>query len=127
LISRRARINTFVAAQIVHLELHTPDLGQARTFYERLFGWRTEPVEAAGRRYEALDLGPAASGGIVECGTDRALWLPYAEVESVPSATANAVALGARVLLEPRDGPAGWRSVVVSPCGGEIAFWQQKR
>jgi hypothetical protein len=34
--------------------------------------------------------------------------------------------LGAGVLLPPREGPAGWRSVVATPAGGEIAFWQQK-
>src|SRR5215211_3309208 len=34
--------------------------------------------------------------------------------------------LGAEVLLEPREGPAGWRSVVATPAGGEIAFWQPK-
>jgi hypothetical protein len=31
------------------------------------------------------------------------------------------------VLLAPREGPAGWRSVVRTPAGGEIAFWQPKR
>ena len=31
------------------------------------------------------------------------------------------------VLLEAREGPAGWRSVVATPAGGEIAFWQRKR
>ena len=35
--------------------------------------------------------------------------------------------LGARVLLAPREGPAGWRSVVSTPHGGEVAFWQPKR
>jgi hypothetical protein len=30
------------------------------------------------------------------------------------------------VTLSPREGPAGWRSVVTSPDGGEIAFWQSK-
>ena len=35
--------------------------------------------------------------------------------------------LGAAVLLEPREGPAGWRSVVAAPAAGEIAFWQPKR
>jgi len=35
--------------------------------------------------------------------------------------------LGARVLLPPREGPAGWRSVVRSQNGAEVAFWQQKR
>jgi hypothetical protein len=30
------------------------------------------------------------------------------------------------VLLEPREGPSGWRSVVAARDGGEIALWQQK-
>jgi predicted enzyme related to lactoylglutathione lyase len=34
--------------------------------------------------------------------------------------------LGASVLLEPREGPAGWRSVIATPEAGEIALWQQK-
>jgi hypothetical protein len=34
--------------------------------------------------------------------------------------------LGASVLLEPRERPAEWRSVVASPSGGEIALWQLK-
>jgi len=34
--------------------------------------------------------------------------------------------LGASMLLEPREGPAGWRSIVVVPAGGEIALWQPK-
>jgi hypothetical protein len=28
--------------------------------------------------------------------------------------------------MEPREGPAGWRSVVATPAAGEIAFWQPK-
>ena len=65
-------------------------------------------------------------GGIVECGTERTLWLPYVSVPEVHSATKQAERLGGSVLLEPREGPAGWRSVVASPDGGEIAFWQAK-
>ena len=48
-------------------------------------------------------------------------------VRSTPAATEQARELGARTLLSPREGPAGWRSVVASPAGGEIALWQQKR
>ena len=68
----------------------------------------------------------ALGGGIVECETRRPLWLPYVEVPDVREATERARALGAAVLLEPREGPAGWRSVVAVPAGGEIAFWQPK-
>jgi predicted enzyme related to lactoylglutathione lyase len=34
--------------------------------------------------------------------------------------------LGARVLLAPREGPSGWRAVLATPQGGEIALWQPK-
>ena len=54
------------------------------------------------------------------------MWLPYVEVDRVDEVTDRAGRLGARVLLEPREGPAGWRSVVATPEGGEIAFWQPK-
>jgi predicted enzyme related to lactoylglutathione lyase len=63
----------------------------------------------------------------VECDTRRAVWLPYVEVSDVGGALARAQGLGGRVLLEPREGPAGWRSVVTTPVGGELAFWQLKR
>jgi predicted enzyme related to lactoylglutathione lyase len=113
-----------VLSAVVHLELHTPNLRQACSFYSALLGSRPELVQAAGASYQELDLGPGLGGGIVECGTRRALWLPYFEVESVADATERARELGARVMLEPRDGPFGWRSVVGSPAGGEIALWQ---
>jgi uncharacterized protein len=53
--------------------------------------------------------------------------LPYVEVDGIDDATERARGLGASVLLEPREGPAGWRSVVRTAVGGELAFWQPKR
>jgi predicted enzyme related to lactoylglutathione lyase len=111
---------------IVHLELHTGNLGRAYSFYSRMCGWRIERVQAGHRRYHVLDWGGTLDGGIVECGTDRATWLPYVEVANADEATERAQRLGASVLLEPREGPAGWRSVVRVPEGGEIAFWESK-
>ena len=114
---------------MVHLELHTGDLERARAFYSALCGWRPERIEHRCGSYEALALGGDGriGGGIVACATDRPLWLPYVEVAEVRRATEHARRLGACVLLAPREGPAGWRSVVSTPAGGEIAFWQQKR
>jgi predicted enzyme related to lactoylglutathione lyase len=111
---------------VVHLELHTGSLEGARAFYAELFGWKEEFIDA-GRPYLALELGRGLGGGIVECATDRALWLPYVEVSDITAATAGARESGAKVLLEPREGPAGWRSVVATPAAGEIALWQPKR
>jgi predicted enzyme related to lactoylglutathione lyase len=112
---------------VVHLELHTGDLEGARAFYADSCGWRPEWVDAGRASYLALELGPGLGGGIVECKVERPLWLPYVEVGEIVAATGRARMSGAAVLLEPREGPTGWRSVVATPAGGEIAFWQPKR
>ena len=112
---------------VVHLELHTDDLQRARAFYAEVCGWPQERIEARQGSYLALELGRGLGGGIVECPTSHPLWLPYVEVSEIAEATDRARRLGASVLLQPREGPAGWRSVVAPPAGGEIAFWQRKR
>ena len=113
--------------RIVHLELHTSDLAQARSLYSELLRWRPEQIRTASGSYLALELGGGVGGGIVECQVPRPLWLPYVEVDQICEATERARELEASVLLEPREGPAGWRSVVAAPDGAEIAFWQPKR
>jgi len=112
---------------VVHLELHTPNLARACAFYRGLLGWQPQPLRAAAAAYQSWDFGADLGGGVVECGTEQALWLPYVEVSSVAATTEEALALGASVMLAPREGPAGWRSVVSTPAGGEIALWQMKR
>jgi predicted enzyme related to lactoylglutathione lyase len=114
------------AGRVVHLELHTGDLPRASEFYSRLLRWRSERIDVRCGSYHALELGGGFGGGIVECGTASPVWLPYVEVARVDEVTSRATALGASVLLEPREGPAGWRSVISAPEAGEIAFWQPK-
>jgi predicted enzyme related to lactoylglutathione lyase len=112
---------------LVHLELHTRDLPGAQELYTRLLGWKAERIEAQRGSYLALELGGGeVGGGIVECPVPQPIWLPYVAVPEVRGATERARALGAAVLLEPREGPAGWRSVVAAPAGGQIAFWEWK-
>jgi uncharacterized protein len=112
---------------VVHLELHTGDQPGACSFYSRLCGWRSERIDTGSGTYWALGLGGGfGGGGVVECPTKRPLWLPYVEVADIAEVTERARGLGASVLLESREGPAGWRSVVSAPEGGEIAFWQPK-
>jgi predicted enzyme related to lactoylglutathione lyase len=119
-------LNRSLPHPVVHLELHTGDLPRASAFYSELLRWSTERIEAGSGSYHALELGDGFGGGIVECATRRPVWLPYVEVERVDQVTDRAGALGASVLLAPREGPTGWRSVVATPEGGEIAFWQPK-
>ena len=111
---------------VVHLELHTGALPCATDFYAQLLRWRPERIDAACGSYLALELG-AVDGGIVQCGARPARWLPYVAVDCIDAMTDRARGLGASVLLEPREGPAGWRSVIATPAGGDLAFWQAKR
>ncbi len=119
-------ISVVVPNAVVHLELHTGDLPEARGLYSELCGWQEEQIRSGSASYLALELG-GIGGGIVECATPRPVWIPYVEVPRIDEMTERARRLGASVLLEPREGMAGWRSVVTTVQGGEIAFWQPRR
>src|ERR687883_49711 len=98
--------------RVVHLELHTSNLVRASALLSSLCSWSPEPIGGRWGSYLALELGRELGGGIVECETERPLWLPYVAVDDVGAATRRAGRLGAAILLAPREGPAGWRSVV---------------
>lgn len=110
---------------MVHLELHTPDLADARAFLREVLGWCADERPTATVPYVSVDVG--MSGGLVQCGTSTAMWLPYVEVADVDAATDRARSLGAGTVLAPRTGPYGRRSVVRSPVAGDLAFWQASR
>jgi predicted enzyme related to lactoylglutathione lyase len=112
---------------LVHIELHTGNLPRACAFYTRMFGWRAETIHMGCRSYLAMDVGQGIEGGVVERETERSLWLPYVQVDDVEEATERGRSLGATVVLDPREGPAGWRSVLAAPAGAEVALWQPKR
>ena len=114
------------ANPVVHLELHTANLARACAFYTRLLGWGMEQVDVGGHSYLMLGLGHGVEGGIVEGDSGASLWLPYVEVPDVAEVTERARRLGGLVVLEPREGPVGWRSIVAAPAGAEIALWQPK-
>jgi len=111
-------------AGLVHLELHTASRAAALDFLSGLLNWRSENVVAAGQTYVAIPMGDLIGGGIVECGALDPQWLPYVRVTDVDEVTHRAQRLGACVLLEPRQGPAGRRSVVTTEATGALALWQ---
>jgi predicted enzyme related to lactoylglutathione lyase len=131
-IPARARITSKVTMHmssprpVVHLELHTGDHARASAFYAKLLCWRQELIETGSGSYLALGLGGGFGGGIVEYGAVRPLRLPYVQVDQIEEFTERTRQLGASVLLAPREGPAGWRSVISAPQCGELAVWQPK-
>ena len=119
-------MSRLTAHPVVHLELQTANLPQACAFYTRLFGWEAETVQTPSGSYLSLELGEGVNGGVVEHEREPSAWLPYVEVPDLAATTERGRLLGARVILEPREGPAGWRSVLDVPAGARIALWQAK-
>lgn len=115
------------APAIAHLELRTRDAARAEAFLRELFGWRSETIRLAGQAYVALSVGGRIDCGIAGGAAGRASWLPYVEVTDIHALVGRARSLGAGVALPVREGPAGWRCVVVTEATGEVALWQPKR
>jgi predicted enzyme related to lactoylglutathione lyase len=113
--------------RLAHLELQTTDPARACAFLTTMFGWRAEAIRVGDREYLGIDLGARIEGGVVRRDIGSPWWLPYVEVDDIVRATMRARTLGASVVLPPREGPVGWRSILVAPAGGEIALWQPKR
>jgi uncharacterized protein len=114
------------ANPVVHLELRTGNLPRACAFYTQLFGWDIDTIRVGSLSYTALNLAEGVQGGVVEHEGEHPAWLPYVEVADIAAATERGRLLGAAVMLEPREGPAGWRSLLAVPAGAEIALWQPK-
>jgi predicted enzyme related to lactoylglutathione lyase len=112
---------------VVHLELRTSDLAASCRFLSEALGWRAENLRVGDESYVALDLGQLLNGGVAENDLGRDGWLPYVEVSDISRMTERARAAGASVILTPREGPVGWRSVLAMPTGSDIALWQPKR
>jgi predicted enzyme related to lactoylglutathione lyase len=115
--SQSRQMGPALSNPVVHLELRTTNLSRACAFYTRLFDWSVEAVRAGPASYLAVELGEGIQGGVVECESEQPSWLPYVEVHDIAEATERGRMLGGALTLEPREGPAGWRSVLAVPAG----------
>lgn len=107
-------------------ELSTSDLDAARSFYESLFGWRTELVDTGpgeppfvfAHNGESLN----ASFSPAE-GNAKPHWRPYFTVESTEAAMERVLELGGTELMGPTDMVDGSIALAVDPQGAVFAFF----
>lgn len=104
-------------------DLLTEDVESAAPFYERLFGWVTEPVEDGNR---LIRRNGGLIGGITRIArdvpeSDESTWLVGFEVADLPAAVAAARRLGATIHEDVTDAPglANW-AVVEDPQGAQV-------
>jgi predicted enzyme related to lactoylglutathione lyase len=114
----------------VHVELTTPDVDRAKSFYSALFSWKLDDMEMApGFTYTMIRVGEGTGGGMMKTpapGVPTA-WLPHVLVDDVEAATAKAKSLGATVCKEVTEvKEAGYFSIIQDPVGAVIGLWQPK-
>jgi predicted enzyme related to lactoylglutathione lyase len=115
----------------VHIELSTDDLAKAKAFYKRVFKWKlSDQRMGPGMVYTLIDVGQGVGGGMQKKPMPEAptAWLPYVEVDDVPTTLAAARAAGAQVVLDTHDiGEMGFIGVFVDPTGAALGVWAVRK
>ncbi len=113
-----------MAQRFVHMELRSPDLKKAESFYSGLFGWKLQP--APDMSYTLFNVGSLPSGGMMQAEPDGTPhWVPYVGVGDIHAAVAQAQALGATVRRPVGEVPGyGLIAVLGDPGGSPIGVFQ---
>ncbi|MFE5631626.1 VOC family protein [Streptomyces sp. NPDC056470] len=110
-------------------ELHVPDPAAALDFYGKLFGWRSQEMEAPGMTYRVLstaegDLEDTSFGGVAELqeGGNEARWIPYFGVADADDIVIRAQGNGGSLLMPAADIPdVGRIAWLADPFGAPFA------
>lgn len=120
---------TFPIGRFVWHELMTTDPEAAIEFYTKVIGWRVTRFDQD-PSYRMWTMGGPPMGGLMLLPEDARRmgapphWLPYLLVPDVGIVTRQAMALGARTYVEPRDIPSVGRfAVLADPQGAVFAVY----
>ncbi|MGF7234705.1 MAG: VOC family protein [Frankia sp.] len=109
---------------ICWVDLGTPDIDTATTFYRNLFGWTFADPDPTGYRLAGLRghlvtaLGPATEPG-------PPYWTVYVLTHDIEASVTAATTSGATIAVPPAPaGDAGRSAVVRDPTGAPLSFWQ---
>ena len=103
-------------------DISTPDAPRARRFYQDLFGWSVNVLDA---NYALVGGGDGRpSGGIGQAGPDSPYTglVAYFPVDDVDTALARAEQLGATRVLSPTDTPVSRIAVFTDPDGNRVGL-----
>jgi predicted enzyme related to lactoylglutathione lyase len=110
----------------IWIELFTPDVDAARTFYGELFGWTTQdPGPDFGGYQLFLRDGAPVAGLMPNTQAAPSVWSVYLETNNAEDTVAMAAANGGVVLAEAMAvGDLGTMAVLLDPSGAAIGVWQ---
>lgn len=107
-------------------ELMTSDMKGAKSFYNKMFNWQLEDM-AGEMPYTIAKEGEQHLAGIMPMPPEAAgmppMWGGYVTVDDVEASAKQAVDLGGKILLTPRDIPEVGRFCVISdPQGATLSI-----
>ncbi len=108
----------------------SPDAGSAAAFYQDLAGYEVVAADPVGKAPQFLLVsGDYVRGSVVEIPAERSGlrpdWLYFARVDNVSASLAQAVALGGKVVIEPRpDVFNGRLAVITDPSGAPLGLME---
>jgi len=114
----------------VHVELMSNDVGQATSFYGKLFDWKFEELPMGDIPYTMIRVGEGTGGGLMKNPIPGApsFWLSYVLVDDVEASTKKAKSLGASVMKDVTEIPGyGSFSVLADPTGAHFALWKPNK
>ena len=117
--------NEHHVGKFVFVELVTPDLAAARTFYGSLFGWTFRDVQIGSGRYVEASLDQQPVAGMVyrpmrANERRQPIWLSFVAVKDVDAVRKSAEAKGGRSLSDPHDVPGLGRIAVLGDPQGAV-------
>jgi uncharacterized protein len=114
-----------VSNPFIWFDLATADRVKTAAFYQQLFGWDIADVEVG--EYRSWIGGAQPWAGIVPAASIAdGQWLPYILVDDLEQATEQAVKLGATVVRDTFEGPAGTSVTIADPGGARLALFRPR-
>jgi predicted enzyme related to lactoylglutathione lyase len=117
-----------VAANIVWFEIPADDLGRAKLFYAKLFGWKIAAIPGMPDYLHIDTGGPDASpdGGMMARKHPQQPPVNYVIVPSVTKAAAKVKKLGGKICMEKTAVPQmGYFIVCTDTEGNQFALWEK--
>ena len=107
-------------------ELSTSNIADAQTFYANVMGWTVSDSGTPGMDYRIGRAGDAMVAGMMQAGAGMPTgWTLYFAVDNCDKTAAEAVALGANVIVPPADIPnTGRFSILSDPQGAGFGILQ---
>jgi len=116
----------YLPGKFVWFEHVSNDIAKARAFYEPLFNWHVERMPMGDQTYNMIMAGNGGTGGLRQAETPatKTHWASYVSVVDVDRSYAEALAAGAKRVMQPIDyGPVGRGATILDPTGAEVCLW----